>query len=86
MYMAAYGVRGNHSDVNSDVYDPHQAYEIDKTKMKMLVPLDMNGQRILNSPDIINSPNIVNKFVLYFRPKNNEVERDTKTFFSTVIH
>ena len=47
MYMAAYGVTGYHSDVDSDVYDPHKAYEIDKTKMKMLVPLDVNGQRIL---------------------------------------
>ena len=55
MYTAAYGVVGYHSNVDSNVYDAHQAYEIDKTKMKMLVPLDMNNQRILNSPDIIPS-------------------------------
>ena len=30
------------------MYDPHEAFEIDKTKMKMLVPLDMNNQRIMN--------------------------------------
>ena len=48
MYMAAYGVRGIHSDVNSGVYDAHKAFEIDKTKMKMLVPLDMNGKNISN--------------------------------------
>ena len=30
------------------MYDAHEAFEIDKTKMKMLVPLDMNNQRIMN--------------------------------------
>ena len=35
--------------VDSEVYDVHEAFEIDKTKMKMLVPLDMNGKQILNT-------------------------------------
>lgn len=48
VYTVAYGIRGNHSNVESNVYDAHKAFEIDKTKMKMLVPLDMNNQRILN--------------------------------------
>ena len=48
MYAAAYGVIGYHSNVNSNVYDAHKAFEIDKTKMKMLVPLDMNNQKLLN--------------------------------------
>ena len=30
------------------MYDAHEAFEIDKTKMKMLVPLDMNNQKIMN--------------------------------------
>lgn len=35
--------------VDREVYDTHQAYEIDKTKTKMLVPLDsINGQKMLN--------------------------------------
>ena len=29
--------------------DAHEAFEIDKTKMNMLVPLDMNGKKILNT-------------------------------------
>ena len=29
-------------------YDKHDAFEIDKTKMKMLVPLDMNNKAITN--------------------------------------
>ena len=47
--MTAYGVTGYHSDVDSEVYDAHKAYEIDKTKMKMFILLDMNGQTILNA-------------------------------------
>ena len=35
--------------VDSEVYDAHGAFEIDKTKMKMLVPLDMNGKKIMNT-------------------------------------
>ena len=35
--------------VVSKVYDAHEAFEIDKTKMKMLVPLDMNGKKIMNT-------------------------------------
>ena len=34
--------------VDSEVYDAHEAFEIDKTKMKMLVPLDMNGKQLMN--------------------------------------
>ena len=48
IYMVAYGVEGLIDHVDSEVYDAHQAFEIDKTKMKMLVPLDMNNQNILN--------------------------------------
>ena len=35
--------------VDPEVYDAHEAFEIDQTKMKMLVPLDMNNQRIMNT-------------------------------------
>ena len=31
------------------MYDAHQAFEIDQTKMKMLVPLDMNNNKIMNT-------------------------------------
>ena len=48
VYMVAYGVEGLSDHVDSEVYDAHQAFEIDKTKMKMLVPLNMNNQNILN--------------------------------------
>ena len=49
IYLVAYGVEGLTDHVDSEVYDSHEAFEIDKTKMKMLVPLDMNGKKILNT-------------------------------------
>ena len=48
IYLVAYGVEGLTDHVDSEVYDAHEAFEIDKTKMKMLVPLDMNGKKIMN--------------------------------------
>ena len=49
IYIVAYGVEGLTDHVDSGVYDAHEAFEIDKTKMKMLVPLDMNGKKIMNT-------------------------------------
>ena len=46
--LSCYGIIGETDHVDSLVYDAHQAYEIDKTKMKMLVPLDMNNNAIKN--------------------------------------
>ena len=48
VYIVAYGVGGLIDHVDPGVYDAHEAFEIDKTKMKMLVPLDMNGKQLLN--------------------------------------
>ena len=44
----AYGIVGETDHVDSEVYDAHEVFEIDKTKMKMLVPLDMNGKQLMN--------------------------------------
>ena len=49
IYMVAYGVEGLTDHIDPEVYDAHEAFEIDKTKMKMLVPLDMNGKKIMNT-------------------------------------
>ena len=49
IYLVAYGVEGLTDHVDSKVYHAHEAFEIDKTKMKMLVPLDMNGKKIMNT-------------------------------------
>ena len=48
VYILAYGILRETDHVNSEVYDAHEAFEIDKTKMKMLVPLDMNGKQLMN--------------------------------------
>ena len=49
IYLVVYGVEGLVDNVEPEVYDAHEAFEIDKTKMKMLVPLDMNGKKILDT-------------------------------------
>ena len=48
VYIVAYGILELTDHVDPEVYDAHEAFEIDKTKMKMLVPLDMNGKQLLN--------------------------------------
>ena len=48
IYAVAYGCKGNFNTIDSLVYDKHEAYELDKTKMKMLVDLDMNNKSIKN--------------------------------------
>ena len=48
IYIVAYGIDGLSDHVDSEVYDAHEAFEIDRTKMKMLVPLDMNGKQLIN--------------------------------------
>ena len=48
VYILAYGIVGETDHVDSGVYDAHQAYEIEKTKMKMLIDLDINNKSIIN--------------------------------------
>ena len=48
VYLVASGVKGLTGHVDTEVYDAHEAFEIDKTKMKMLVPSDMNGKQLMN--------------------------------------
>ena len=49
VYLVAYGIEGLSDHVNPEVYDANEAFEIDKTKMEMLVPLDMNGKKLMNT-------------------------------------
>ena len=55
IYAVAYGCKGNFNTIDSLVYDKHEAYELDKTKMKMLVDLDMNGKSIFNIANLTNN-------------------------------
>ena len=48
LYILAYGIIGDTDHVDSEVYDAHNAFEIEKDKIKMLVPIDMNGNNIFN--------------------------------------
>ena len=55
-YIVAYGIIGTESNIDSDkTCDFHTAFNIEPTKVKMNVPLDMNRQRIPNfNPYVIN--------------------------------
>ena len=72
IYLVAYGVEGLTDRVDPEVYDAHEAFEIDKTKMKMLVQLDMNGKKIMNT-----------SFVLKFRDIFKVIKCKAKNFISS---
>ena len=68
IYMVAYGVEGLIDHVDSEVYDAHEAFEIDKTEMNMLVPLDMNGKKILNTEYDLKFGSLFKLIKCYLRP------------------
>ena len=62
-YIVIYGIIGNVNDVDADkVYDYHTAFNIEPTKVKVNVPLDMNNKKItkvkLDESDNNSVPNI----------------------------
>ena len=67
IYLVAYGVEGLTDHVDSEVYGAHEAFEIDKTKMKMLVPLDMNGKKIMNTNFDLKFGDLFKLFKCYFK-------------------
>ena len=50
IYILAYGALGDINNISPMIYDKHEAFEIEKNKMKMLVDLDMNNNSIINIP------------------------------------
>ena len=67
IYLVAYGVEGLADHVDPEVYDAYEAFEIDKTKMKMLVPLDMNGKKIMNTNYNLKFKDLFKIFKCYFK-------------------
>ena len=67
VYLVAYGIEGLSDHVDSEVYDAHEAFEIDKTKMKMLVPLDMNGKKLMNTNFDLKFKDLFKIFKCYFK-------------------
>ena len=67
VYLVAYGIEGLSDHVHSEVYDAHEAFEIDKTKMKMLVPLDMNGKKLMNTNYDLKFKDLFKIFKCYFK-------------------
>ena len=67
VYTVAYGIEGLSDHIDPGVYDAHEAFEIDKTKMKMLVPLDMNGKKIMNTNYDLKFKDLFKIFKCYFK-------------------
>ena len=67
VYLVAYGIEGLSDHVDPEVYDAHEAFEIDKTKMKMLVPLDMNGKKLMNTNYDLKFKDLFKIFKCYFK-------------------
>ena len=67
VYLVAYGIEGLSDHVHSEVYDAHEAFEIDKTKMKMLVSLDMNGKKLMNTNFDLKFKDLFKIFKCYFK-------------------
>ena len=67
VYIITYGIEGLTDHVDPEVYDAHEAFEIDKPKMKMLVPLDMNGKKIMNTNYGLKFKDLFKIFKCYFK-------------------
>ena len=50
MYNVIYGCRGKLDQIEPGVYDKHNAFVIEQSKMKMLVSIDLNNKGFLNGP------------------------------------
>ena len=100
IYLVAYGVEGLTDHVDSEMYDAHEAFEIDKTKMKMLVPLDMNNKKIMNTNFdlkfgdlfkvikclIINDPSSENVYKVLYKFINNAPALPISFSVPVVLH
>ena len=53
IFNIIYGINGRYENVPAKVYDKHNLYEPSGENMKMLVDLDMNNKKILNSKNMI---------------------------------
>ena len=73
VYIVAYGIEGLTDHVDPEVYDAHEAFEIDKTKMKMLVPLDMNGKKIINTNYDLKFKDLFKIYKCYFKVGQQEI-------------
>ena len=67
VYIVAYEIVGLTDHVDPEVFDAHEAFEIDKTKMKMLVPLDMNGKKLMNTNFDLKFKDLFKIFKCYFK-------------------
>ena len=85
VYILAYGIIGETDHVDFKVYDKHEAFEIDKTKMTMLMPLDINNKSIKNISNLSNNGLMsVHGTVINFGDSNTFVTGQTNLTFKNV--
>ena len=87
VYIVAYGITGIVDNVNKEVYDTHQAFEIDKTKMKMLSPLDMDDNPITNAGalDMKGNINMNNGSITNIKAPVNNLDAVNKSYFDNYL-
>ena len=85
VYIAAYGIVGLTDHVDPEVYDAHEAFEIDKTKMKMLVPLDMNGKKIMNTNFDLKFKDLFQIFKCYFKVGQQGIRTSLHSKFNNQV-
>ena len=93
IFIVAYGVEGLTDHVDSEVYDAHEAFEIYRAKMKMLVPLDMNGKKIMNTNFDLKFKDLFKLFKCYFKVGqqgirtllHSEINNQVVSFISPVV-
>ena len=87
IFIVAYGVEGLTDHVDSEVYDAHEAFEIDKTKMKMLVPLDMNNQKIMNTNFDLKFRDLfkIIRCIIFNHPSNQNLNKVVYKYFNNGI-
>ena len=72
VYNIIYGIDGEHKAISPNVYDFHQAFMIEKDKMKMLVNLDINNKSLSNIGNLSNNA-YINIYGKVLRGLNNNI-------------
>ena len=86
IYILAYGALGDINNISPMIYDKHEAFVIDKTKIKMLVPLDMNGFSILNSKNMFTLiGGLVNQYGIFVH-SNMKFRESNITIFEIYLY
>ena len=84
VYNIIYGCSGKLNHIDPDmIYDKHNAFQIDKNRMKMLVNLDMNNKAIMNVKTPLSNLDAANK--LYVDDSIKPFEKPTHIYMHGMV-